>query len=178
LGGFGYALPSTPPPPMASMPAPNTPYLAPVSKDLKALRGFGRSASPNIFAKAKDAISRLFGKNQPTEVAEFENEEKRSLNVPAASHHQLEVVSATGLDPAGIVAITQYLQQLKLPTGFSGVIVFDFTVKNGRVGRIVLDEEASTLLEKTVVGMIKRSLTAWNCPPLATGKVRLTLQLK
>ncbi len=137
-----------------------------------------RSASPNIFAKAKDVVSRMFGKNQSVAAAAVDDLEEQGQNLPVASSHQLEVVSATGLDPAGIVAITQHLQQLKLPTGFSGVIVFEFIVNKGRVGRIMLDEEDSTLFDKTVVEAIKRSIITWNSPLSATGTVRLTLRIK
>ncbi len=147
-----------PSPSMASMlPSPNMPS----------------DPAKSIFAKAKEAVSRMFGKNQPIEAEQFD-----PPNLPADNNYQLEVVSATGLDPAEVVAITQYLQQLKLPTGFSGVIVFEFTVKKGRVGRIVLDEEASTLLNKAMVEVIKRSISAWNSSPSATGTVRLTLRIK
>ncbi len=181
LGGYAYHAPTAPPPPMAlmaSMPTPGT-YRSETSADREDITagaapiGSTRSALPNIFAKAKEAISQMFGKNQSVESAAFD-----PPNIPPSSNSELEVVSVTGLDPAGIVAITQYLQQLKLPNGFSGVIVFEFTVKKGRVGRIVLDEEASTLLDKAVVEVIKRSILAWNSPPSATGTVRLILRIK
>jgi Ca-activated chloride channel homolog len=179
LGGFAYNAPAAPPPPMArmrsiSMPMPiasmpPSPSMAPMSQSAN----MPSAPAKSFFAKAQEAVSQMFGKNQPIEAEEFD-----LPNEPADNNCQLEVVSATGLDPAGIVAITQYLQQLKLPTGFSGVIVFEFTVKKGRVGRIVIDEEASTLLDRAVVEVIKRSISTWNSPPSATGTVRLTLRIK
>ncbi|MBG1259164.1 after-VIT domain-containing protein [Nostoc commune] len=94
-----------------------------------------------------------------------------------AINHQLEVISVTGLDETGIADLTQHLQQLNLPSGFSGEIVFEFSVQKGRVGRVVFDEKASTLKDAVVVEKIKRSLLLWRVPPSTTGKVILTLQI-
>lgn len=105
-------------------------------------------------------------------------EEEAVAATPAASTPRLQVVSVTGLDQAAADALTQHLQQLNLPHGVGGEIVFEFTVGKRRVGRIMLDEEASTLKEATVVEMIKRSLTTWSVPPSATGTVRLTLRIQ
>ncbi|MEH2149683.1 VIT domain-containing protein [Nostoc sp.] len=95
----------------------------------------------------------------------------------AAINHQLEVISVTGLDNTEIADLTRHLQQLNFPSGFSGEIVFEFTVKKGRVERVVLDEETSTLKDAVVVERIKRSLLLWRVPPSTTGKVILTLHL-
>ncbi|MEH2271556.1 MAG: VIT domain-containing protein [Nostoc sp.] len=95
----------------------------------------------------------------------------------AAINHQLEVISVTGLDEIEIADLTQHLQQLNFPSGFSGEIVFEFTVNKGRVERVVLDEEISTLKDAVVVEKIKRSLLFWRVPPSTTGKVILTLHL-
>ncbi|RCJ38085.1 trypsin [Nostoc punctiforme NIES-2108] len=94
-----------------------------------------------------------------------------------AINHQLEVISITGLDNTEIADLTQHLQQLNFPSGLSGEIVFEFTVKKGRVERVVLDEETSTLKDPVVVEKIKRSLLLWRVPPSTTGKVILTLHL-
>ncbi|WP_445630628.1 VIT domain-containing protein [Nostoc sp. DSM 114167] len=95
----------------------------------------------------------------------------------AAINHQLEVISITGLDNTEIANLTRHLQQLNLPSSFSGEIVFEFTVKKGRVKRVVLDEETSTLKDPVVVEKIKRSLLLWRVPSSTTGKVILTLHL-
>ncbi|MEH1975772.1 MAG: VIT domain-containing protein [Nostoc sp.] len=95
----------------------------------------------------------------------------------AAINHQLEVISVTGLDNTEIAELTRHLQQLNFSSGFSGEIVFEFTVKKGRVERVVLDEETSTLKDAVVVEKIKRSLLLWRVSPSTTGKVILTLHL-
>lgn len=95
----------------------------------------------------------------------------------APIQHQLEVISATGLDESAIAELTQHLQKLNLPSGFSGEIVFEFTINKGRVARVMLDEEASTLKDTVVVEMIKRALLIWRVPPSASGKVVLSLRI-
>jgi Ca-activated chloride channel family protein len=97
---------------------------------------------------------------------------------PVISNSQLQVVIATGLEQAAVADLTRHLQQLNLPSGFSGEIVFEFVVGKGRVGRIVLDEEASTLKESGVIERIKRSLISWRVPQSAMGTVRLTLRIQ
>ncbi|MHC5724421.1 MAG: after-VIT domain-containing protein [Nostoc sp.] len=73
--------------------------------------------------------------------------------------------------------LTQHLQQLNFLSGFSGKIVFEFTVNKSRVERVVLDEKASTLKNAVVVEKIKRSLLLWRVSPSTTGKVILTLHI-
>ncbi|MCL1472855.1 Hsp70 family protein [Argonema antarcticum] len=90
---------------------------------------------------------------------------------------QLQVISVTGLDEAAINAIAKHLELVNLPSGFSGEIVFEFTVGKGRVGRIMLDEEASSLKEAQIIEMIKRSIVTWLPPQSATGTVRVTLRI-
>ncbi|MBD2680670.1 MULTISPECIES: VIT domain-containing protein [Nostoc] len=100
-----------------------------------------------------------------------------SPKVTAPISHQLEVVSAAGLDEATIADLTQHLEQINLPPGFGGEIVFEFTVNKGRVAGIMLDEEASTQKDAAVVEKIKRSLLLWIVPTSTTAKVVLTLRI-
>ncbi|MBD1861705.1 MULTISPECIES: VIT domain-containing protein [Trichocoleus] len=97
---------------------------------------------------------------------------------PVPNNSRLQVVSITGLDPAQMPALSQYLQSLNLPTGFNGDVVLEFSVQNGRVGRILLDDKTSTLKEAAVVDVIKRSLQGWQPSQGVTGKVRVTLRLR
>ncbi|MGV0105966.1 Trypsin [Nostoc sp. DSM 114160] len=107
---------------------------------------------------------------------DFEEMEQDEI-LDAAINHQLEVISITGLDNTEITDLTRHLQQLNFPSGFSGEIVFEFTVNKGRVERVVLDEEISTLKDPVVVEKIKRSLLLWRVSSSTTGKVILTLHL-
>ncbi|MDZ8104527.1 MAG: after-VIT domain-containing protein [Nostoc sp. DedQUE12a] len=100
-----------------------------------------------------------------------------SPKIAAPIPHQLEVVKATGLDETAIAGLTQHLEQINLPPGFSGEIVFEFTIKKGRVTGIMLDEEASTQKDAAVVEKIKRSLLLWILPTSTTAKVVLTLRI-
>lgn len=102
--------------------------------------------------------------------------EEESEPAPAANPH-LEVVSITGLDEAIAALLTQYLRNVKLPAGFSGEIVLELPVQNGRVGRIVLDDELSTLDAPKVLDPIKRALLSWKVPSGVAGTVRITLRI-
>ena len=99
-------------------------------------------------------------------------------NLPEILHDRLEIVSVTGLEPAEIGAIELHLHQLPIPLGFSGTIVFEFNVNNARVGQLVLDRKVSTLVDRHLIQLIKRSILAWKPSPSATGVVRLTLKIK
>ncbi len=106
----------------------------------------------------------------------FGNEEV-ALGTNAPAYSQLEILEITGLDATATVHLTEYLQQLNLPKGFTGEIVFEFTVNQGRVRRVMLDEEASTLTEAVVVEMIKKSLLSWVIFPSVKGNVMLKLRI-
>jgi Ca-activated chloride channel family protein len=121
-----------------------------------------------ILGKAKDAVRKMLPQNQSA----------FSIESASRSPLQIQLVSVIGLDAMATAALTQYLQQLNLPVGFSGEIVFEFSVQKGRVKRIVLDEKASTLQEVEVIEQIKRSLLSWQVPESATGTVRLTLHIQ
>lgn len=100
-----------------------------------------------------------------------------SPKLAAPISYQLEVISVTGLDETAIADLTQHLEQINLPPGFGGEIVFEFTIKKGRVTGIMLDEEASTQKNAAVVEKIKRSLLLWRIPTSTTAKVILTLHI-
>ncbi len=190
------AMPGSAPPPRAYMERRSAPSAEPLFESMPCAAASPTPPARNapakgIFGKAKDAVRGVLGQNQPASSAppdEFDItlinpgmiDEEEDLFSPTAvaSNPQLQVVSVTGLEQGAVEALTQHLQQLNLPSGFSGEIVFEFAVGKGRVGRIMLDEEASTLLEATVIDLIKRSLTIWRVPQSATGTVRLTLRVQ
>jgi Ca-activated chloride channel family protein len=95
---------------------------------------------------------------------------------PEADCH-LQLVRVTGLDEATAALLTQYLQNVKLPADFSGEMVLELWVGNGRMRRIVLDDEASTLDAPEVFDPIKRALVSWKVPSGVAGTVRITLRI-
>lgn len=93
------------------------------------------------------------------------------------SNSQIEVVSADGLDQQVIASLTQYLQSVNLPRSVSGEIVLEFPISKGRLGHIVLDEQASTLKDSTVIDLIKRSLISWRPNQSINDTIRLKLRI-
>jgi Ca-activated chloride channel family protein len=94
---------------------------------------------------------------------------------------KVQVVSITGLidaDSATVQqAIAKQLQSINVPAGFNGVVILEIPIQNGRLTRFVLDDVASTLKDKNLVEMIKRSLQNVVLPSTAKGTVRLTLNV-
>jgi Ca-activated chloride channel homolog len=69
------------------------------------------------------------------------------------------------------------LQSVNLPTGFTGDLVLELRLRNGRVERVLLDDQESTIEAAEVVDPVRRSLQTWTSPSQQTGTVRLTLRL-
>ncbi len=94
-------------------------------------------------------------------------EEFAELPLPGTSSiDRLQIVSATGLDENAIALLIQHLKSIQIPAGVSGELVFEFQVNKGRVRQVVLDEEASSLKEQTVIEAIRKSILTWR--PLQT----------
>ncbi|MEB3180715.1 MAG: VIT domain-containing protein [Nostocaceae cyanobacterium] len=106
-----------------------------------------------------------------------DDEEEVAAKAPTPAHPKLEIVSATGLDAAAIAELTQHLQKLNLPSGYSGEIVFELIVNKRRIQRVMLNEEASTLKEDILVEMIKKSLLTRRIPTNTNGNIVLTLRI-
>ncbi|NQE36254.1 VIT domain-containing protein [Microcoleus asticus] len=88
-----------------------------------------------------------------------------------------EVVSAEGLDAGAIAALTQYLQSVNLPAGVSGETVWELSVQDGRVARVGIDTQTSTLQATDAVETLKRALSSWQPPAGLKGKLRLKLRI-
>jgi Ca-activated chloride channel family protein len=73
--------------------------------------------------------------------------------------------------------VTQDLQSIELPCGFSGDLVWEFQINKGRVRLVVLDEEASSLTDETVIEVIRRSLLTWRTPVTVNTIVFLTVRI-
>ncbi|HIK04187.1 MAG TPA: after-VIT domain-containing protein [Trichormus sp. M33_DOE_039] len=110
------------------------------------------------------------------EDADLIDQEARLEIISPVQH--LEVVSVTGLNEQMIALLTQYLQSIELPAGFSGDLVFELQISKGRVRQVVLDEQTSNVKEQKVIDIIRRSLVSWRIPQLLTTTVSLTLRLQ
>ena len=110
--------------------------------------------------------------NAPSEAS------KVSKQAPAS---KIQVVSITGLAGLDVVAaqlaIATVLQSINVPAGFNGVVILEIPIQNGRLTRFVLDDVASTLKDKNLVELIKRSLQNVVLPATAKGTIRLTLNV-
>ncbi|MEQ8997429.1 MAG: VIT domain-containing protein [Coleofasciculus sp. B1-GNL1-01] len=94
---------------------------------------------------------------------------------------QLQVIKIEGLEPEqaedAIASLTQHLQSLNLPEGFTGEIIFELQIRDGAVQRVILDDIESTLQDTTIVDPIRRSLLGWSTLESVTGTIRVTLRV-
>ncbi|MEG4625679.1 VIT domain-containing protein [Microcoleus sp. w1-18aA5] len=96
---------------------------------------------------------------------------------PKSLVSRLQVVSAEGLDAGAIAALTQYLQSVNLPAGVSGETVWELLVQDGRVARVAIDTQTSTLQATDAVEALKRALSSWQPPAGFKGTLRLKLRI-
>ncbi|NJM62878.1 MAG: after-VIT domain-containing protein [Oscillatoriales cyanobacterium RU_3_3] len=90
---------------------------------------------------------------------------------------RLQAVSAPGLDARTIALLTQYLQSVSLPAGVSGETLWDLSVENGRVTKVAIVPQTSTLTADTLE-ILRTALTSWQPPEGLKGTIRLKLQIK
>ncbi len=107
--------------------------------------------------------------------------ESDSVDITRQGSAQLEVMKIEGLEPEqaenAIASLTQHLQSLNLPEGFTGEIIFELQIRNGAVQRVILDDIESTLQDTTIVDPIRRSLLGWSTLESVTGTIRVTLRV-
>lgn len=128
-----------------------------------------------------DETDNLITSTKPNPTPKPQNEPKTEANKPSenniAQTKSITIISANGLAQNAIKSLELHLQSLFLPPDKTGEIVLKFTINKGRVKGIVLDDKASTLQDKQVIEMIKRSLLTWNVPNSHTGSVTLRLKI-
>ena len=172
------------PSPMSVLPPPS-----PMSAPAKPMQRFEEMESlameldilasePEIGFADVDDFSNLDSLLSIPERAMPQLEDLKTLRKEESSVPRLQVVSVTGLNQQMISLLTQYLQAIQLPRGFGGDLVFEFQLSQGRVRQLLLDEQASSLKEQTVIELIKRSLLAWLPSQSLTSTVLLTLRIQ
>jgi Ca-activated chloride channel homolog len=130
-------------------------------------RGLAKAASPQTVPDYEEDSFDSLWDALPT----------KESDEPQASNCNLKIISATG-EQALIDSLTQYLQQQNFSCESKGEIVLEMIVNKGRVGRIMLDEDASTLKDATLIDLIKKYLIKWPAPKSASGTVSITLQVE
>ncbi|MEG4406104.1 VIT domain-containing protein [Microcoleus sp. MON2_D5] len=90
---------------------------------------------------------------------------------------RLQVVSAEGLDAGALAALTQYLQSVNLPAGVRGETVWELSVQEGRVARVAIDPQTSTMQATDAVESLKSVLSSWQPPAGFKGTLRLKLRI-
>jgi Ca-activated chloride channel homolog len=90
---------------------------------------------------------------------------------------RLQVVSASGLDAGAIASLNQYLRSVNLPAAVSGETVWDLSIQDGRVAKVAIDTQTSTLQATDALESIKAALNSWQPPAGFKGTLRLKLRI-
>lgn len=160
-------------PNQAAKPAPSAVYPAsPTNAPM--LRSRVSPSNSTAAETSKDTDSKVSGRVDLGTIAD------KTVN-SQVSNSQVQVVSITGLTGVDLAtaqqAIAQQLRSLQVPAGFNGVVVLEMPIQNGRLTRFILDDIASTLKDKNLVELLKRSLQNVVLPSSAQGTMRLTLKV-
>ncbi len=166
------------PQPMVGLAAPSSPtYSSPPMRSRRSI--VGDSANEAIREASKDAYSTR-PEAKVSDRANMGTSIDKAVNSPVPNS-SVQVVSITGLTGVDVgtaqSAIAQQLSSTKVPAGLSGVMILEISIQNGRLTRIMLDDVASTIKDKNLVEMIKRSLQNVVLPSTAKGSIRLTLNV-
>jgi Ca-activated chloride channel family protein len=167
---------------MASPPAP-TYNAAPNNAPMRSRGLIGNGA---VAESSKDVDSTI--RSEPKVIGRLDSgsltDKTENLPVPNSQvpNSQVQVVSITGLTGVDLVtaqqAIAKQLSSLKVPAGLNGTVILEIPIQNGRLLKFLLDDVASTLQDKNLVEMLKRSLQNVTLLSAAKGTIRLTLNVR
>lgn len=91
---------------------------------------------------------------------------------------RLHITKATGLTPQQTHLLSQHLRAVSLPLQVKGELVFELQIHQGRVRQVVLDEQASSIPDATVIAALRRSLLIWRLSDRFTGSVQLVIRVQ
>ncbi|GAB4297288.1 MAG: VIT domain-containing protein [Oscillatoriaceae cyanobacterium] len=91
---------------------------------------------------------------------------------------KIEVVSAEGLDAGAIASLEQHLKYVTLPASASGEVVWELTVRGGRVVRTIWDDTASTIRDSGTLDALEQAISSWSVPGNTSGTVRIKLRIQ
>lgn len=90
----------------------------------------------------------------------------------------ITVLEAPGLDASAIANLTQLLQGVSVAKGMQGEIQLEVVTRGGRVVRVLLDDQKSTLQDAQLVKALEQALLRWQVPASAPASIRLKLQVR
>ena len=91
--------------------------------------------------------------------------------------NRIEITDIQGLEGDNITTLSQYLRSTSLPADASGELTLELWLSNGRITRVILDENNSTITDEEIINAIKSRLFSWSAPNIR-GKVSVTLNVR
>jgi hypothetical protein len=104
-------------------------------------------------------------------VAAPKPEEKDKQDEPAPQ----KIASAPHLSTTALEDLNHRLSLLKQSLALKGQVVFEAIIQNGRVTRLLLVEEASTLSDPATLAALRLNLQSWVVPDAPSTTTRITL---
>ncbi len=137
-------------------------------------RGGGSGAIQNV-APAPALLA------PPPSLADSEVLESREIipyEEPEDREPQIVAIAADGLDDETLENLNEQLLYTYLPAGYSGEVIMEIRIQNGRVEQILLDDQVSTLQDREIVNILRQQLQYWNPPETLDDTLRITFQIE
>ncbi|WP_414756378.1 VIT domain-containing protein [Anabaena sp. CCY 9910] len=171
-GIFGSVVTAVAPPPMMAN------MVSPAPEFLQRKRRVESPGAPEAVMSSPVPPPKMSQAEERYHFADESLEDEETFLGEIAPVQHLEVVNVTGLNEQMIALLNQYLESIPLHTAYSGDLVFELQISKGRVRQVLLDEQASSFKEQSVIDIIRRSLISWQPPQMLTATVSLTLRLQ
>ncbi|MFM7408395.1 MAG: VIT domain-containing protein [Cuspidothrix sp.] len=153
----------SPPQPSISAPAPNFEFVEEIADEFS-----------NLDSLLSESPSRKLTNNIDSE----ELNEVQALFAGDSFVPHLQVVTIKGLTSEMVYQLTKYLESIQIPDAVSGELVFEFQYHNGRVKNLLLDEQASTIKEQTIIEVIRQKLLTWQSSRKFISEVVLKIKIE
>ncbi|MGB0563029.1 MAG: VIT domain-containing protein [Spirulinaceae cyanobacterium] len=136
---------------------------------------------PNVVAPSVGdiAVNRAQGRPPQEALTETEEVDIDGLTAePPAPTIFVQVAEAEGFSPEVIESLNRHFWNFAVPGEASGEVMFELELVDGRVQRIIWDDQASALTEDAVVQRLRAYLAYWQHPEGATGTYTVSLRVR
>ncbi len=147
------------------------------------------SSQPSLEPSNKDVTAEAFKPSPAAPSASLPSITSRSQNTDVATTNikinikvlqiQSELPSDINTDLVRYIQsqfITQTINQ-SIPKSTTGAIAFDLEISGDRIRNILINNQDSTLQDRSSIAQLEAIILKWRSPNSVTGKVRLILQL-
>ncbi|MEM8640459.1 MAG: VIT domain-containing protein [Cyanobacteria bacterium P01_G01_bin.54] len=164
--------------------APLPPAPAPVARPAPPPQDSSRDVAElgGILEEDFDSIRRLRDPEDFDSIDLLTEVEERDIDgvptEPPAPMIMVQVAEAEGFTPEMLESLNQHFWNFTVPGEASGEVVFEMELVNGRVQRVIFEDQASALTEDAVVQRLRDRLQTWWHSEGATGTYTVRLRVR